>query len=72
MTFHDMIVPTVDTIRNQYIVDTYIHAKKHTMVVGSTGTGKTVLCQSLLKDLTDGSSVYSQLQINFSAATKSS
>eukprot|EP01035_Chromulina_nebulosa_P017108 gene17108-22622_t len=43
MTFHDMIVPTVDTIRNQYIVDTYLHAKKHTMVVGSTGTDSQIV-----------------------------
>ena len=69
MTFHDMIIPTVDTVRNSYIADTLVNLKKNVMLVGATGTGKTVLVQSLLKDLPE---THSQLAINFSAATTSS
>jgi len=69
MSFYDMIVPTVDTVRNLYIVDTLVKSKKGVMLVGATGTGKTVLAQTLLRDLPKDS--HSQLVINFSAATTS-
>lgn len=69
MTFHDMIVPTVDTVRNSYVVDTFMKIKKNVLLVGATGTGKTVIAQSLLKDQPDN---VAQLVINFSAATTSS
>ena len=69
MTFYDMVVPTVDTVRNNYIVDTLTKLRRNVMLVGATGTGKTMLVQSLLKDLPD---THSKLVINFSAATTSS
>ncbi|CAM9180031.1 unnamed protein product [Ectocarpus fasciculatus] len=68
-TFHDMIVPTIDTVRNGYVVDTFVKVKKAVMIVGNTGTGKTVLASNILKDLPES---YSRLVINFSAATTSS
>jgi dynein heavy chain len=68
MTFYDMVVPTVDTVRNNYVVDTLIKLKRNVMLVGATGTGKTILVQSLLKDLPE---THSRLVINFSAATTS-
>jgi dynein heavy chain len=69
MTFYDMIVPTVDTTRNYFVVDTLMKIKRNVMLVGATGTGKTVLCQSVLKKLPETTA---QLVINFSAATISS
>ena len=39
MTFHDMIVPTVDTTRNFYVVDILMKTKRNVMIVGATGTG---------------------------------
>lgn len=68
MTFHDMIVPTVDTVRNSFVTDTLLKMKRNVMLVGATGTGKTVLVQSILKDMPD---TFSQLTVNFSAATVS-
>jgi ATP-dependent protease Clp ATPase subunit len=44
-----MIVPTVDTVRNSYIVDALLKIKKNVMIVGATGTGKTILANNLLK-----------------------
>jgi type I restriction enzyme M protein len=41
-----MIVPTVDTMRNAYVVDMYINSKKNVMLVGATGTGKTILAMN--------------------------
>ncbi len=68
MTFHDMIVPTMDTVRNGFVVDTLVKAKELVLLVGATGTGKTVLAQTLLNSLPD---TFSQLVINFSAASTS-
>ena len=68
MTFHDMIVPTVDTVRNSYIVDALMKIKKNIMIVGAIGTGKTVLANNLLKELP---STHSKLIMNFSAKTTS-
>jgi dynein heavy chain, axonemal len=67
-SFHDMIVPTIDTTRNSYVAESLLRVKKNIMFIGATGTGKTILAQSLLKDLPDD---MSELSINFSAATTS-
>jgi len=68
MTFHDMIVPTVDTMRNGFMLDVLVKNKQYVMLVGATGTGKTVLAQTLLGSLPE---THSKLVINFSAATTS-
>lgn len=62
-------MPTVDTIRNSYVADVLLKTKRNVLIVGATGTGKTVLAQSLLRDLPES---HSQLVVNFSAATTSS
>jgi dynein heavy chain len=66
--FHEMIVPTVDTVRNAFVVNKLVAFKKHTLIVGNTGTGKTVLCQSQLDGLPE---THSKQVINFSAASTS-
>ena len=68
MTFDKMIVPTVDTVRNGFVLNTLVAAKRYALIVGNTGTGKTVLCQNMLQSLPEGKN---QLTMNFSAATGS-
>jgi dynein heavy chain len=50
--FNDIIVPTVDTVRNSWLLDKLITHKYHVLLTGETGTGKS-LCirQKLLTDL---------------------
>lgn len=67
-TFHDMIVPTIDTVRNSNIVDLFMKVKKNVMLTGATGTGKTILAQTILNNLSEGTVGQT---INFSAATTS-
>eukprot|EP00752_Nemacystus_decipiens_P009956 g8879.t1 len=68
MPFHKMIVPTVDTIRNSFVLGTLWGAKRNALVVGSSGAGKTVLAFSELARLPE---THSQLVMNFSATTDS-
>jgi dynein heavy chain len=67
--FYKIIVPTVDTLRNAYVLQAVWRNKHKVLLVGSTGTGKTVLAQQQLDSLPDSS--YNKLVINFSSATTS-
>ena len=66
--FHALIVPTIDTVRNNFILTTLVNAGKQVLITGGTGTGKTILCQNMLHGLPE---THSSLTINFSSATDS-
>ncbi|KAJ7527535.1 hypothetical protein O6H91_16G059900 [Diphasiastrum complanatum] len=66
--FFKIEVPTIDTVRTSYILKTLVLAKKHSMVVGRVGVGKTLINQSILRSLPEG---LSTMTINFSAQTSS-
>jgi dynein heavy chain len=67
--FHKIIIPTVDTQRNMYILN-FLNAKcMHTLLVGGTGTGKTVAVQQSISQLED--QTWTSLTINMSAMTSS-
>jgi dynein heavy chain len=67
-SFHSMIVPTVDTVRSNFVVACLLAKQKHVLVVGETGTGKTVLCQQQIGSLPE---THAKTVLNFSAATLS-
>ena len=67
-TFSQMIVPTIDTVRNEFVIQTLIRGRKPVLVTGGTGTGKTCILESVCGKLPDTMSV---LTINFSAQTSS-
>lgn len=48
MSYSDIMVPTFDSIRMQYITRLLLLNKKHVLSPGPTGTGKTVNIQILL------------------------
>ena len=62
--FHKMIVPTVDGDRNKYVLRMLIKNNKNTLVVGTTGTGKTVVINEIIADLDD---YYTSQNLVFSA-----
>jgi len=72
VAFAKITVPTVDTARNTFITDTLVARAIPTMLVGDTGTGKTVLAEQVLKTFTafEGAK-HGKLVINFSSATTS-
>ena len=68
--FTSITVPTVDTIRYSHLFDLFIKHNKHVLLVGPTGTGKSVyinnkLLNGLPKDM------FAPVFVNFSAQTSS-
>ncbi|XP_039087571.1 dynein heavy chain 2, axonemal [Hyaena hyaena] len=67
--FYKIMVPTVDTVRYNYLVSALVAKQKPVLLVGPVGTGKTSIAQSVLQSLT--SSQWSVLTVNMSAQTTS-
>jgi dynein heavy chain len=69
MPFYKILVPTVDTIRNAFIINALVKSGKNVLLVGGTGTGKTSIIQNILSQYRN--ELFSTLTINFSAQTSS-
>ncbi|XP_071165421.1 dynein axonemal heavy chain 2-like [Mytilus edulis] len=69
MPFYKIIVPTVDTVRYQYLVSTLIDSFNPVLLVGPVGTGKTSVANKTLRKSDQKSN--SVLTINMSAHTTS-
>ncbi|RKO93650.1 dynein heavy chain and region D6 of dynein motor-domain-containing protein [Blyttiomyces helicus] len=65
--YYKIFVPTVDTLRNEFVVRSLISKKHPVLMVGDVGTGKTSLIQNVLF----GQDTTSVLLINVSAQTSS-
>jgi dynein heavy chain len=63
------VVPTVDSQRTKYILQNCVNNKIHTLSVGVTGTGKTVLINQILSELDENS--WKITNIIFSSQTSS-
>lgn len=67
-SYSEVIVPNVDNIRVQYLLKNMLENKKHIMIVGPTGTGKSIMIQTELRN-----SFYNEqfmfLGLSFSAQT---
>ncbi|KAL0246153.1 hypothetical protein GEMRC1_007367 [Eukaryota sp. GEM-RC1] len=70
--FSKIVVPTVDTVRNTWLLDTMVKNKFPVLFVGFSGTGKTVTIQNYLSNpAICPPQYYSSLQMNFSSRTTS-
>ncbi|KAF7236750.1 Dynein heavy chain 2, axonemal [Varanus komodoensis] len=67
--FYKIVVPTVDTVRYNYLVTALISHQNPVLLVGPVGTGKTSVAQGVLQSL-DGTK-WAVLVINMSAQTTS-
>ena len=62
------MVPTVDTVRYDFLVYNLLQAKRPVLLTGPVGTGKTSLAQKVLQRLDP--KMYSLLVINMSAQVR--
>lgn len=69
-SFTEVIVPTVDSIRVQYLLKSLLQKSKHTLIVGPTGTGKSITVMNELKN-TFMNEEWTYLGLSFSAQTTS-
>ena len=68
MPFYKIMVPTVDTVRYDFLVYNLLQAKRPVLLTGPVGTGKTSLAQKVLQRLDP--KAYSLLVINMSAQVR--
>jgi dynein heavy chain len=67
--FHEILVPTLDTMRHSWILDQLVSNRKPTLFVGEVGTSKTVTISNYLRSLPSEKNIV--LNINFSSRTSS-
>lgn len=67
--YNEILVPTIDTIRTEWILNLMYSVKRPTLLVGESGTSKTATTQSFLRKLNPEVNVV--LNVNFSSRTTS-
>jgi dynein heavy chain len=65
--FSNILVPTVDVVRNSWVLHALVMDKQNVMCTGETGTAKTVIIKNLLAGL--DTELYDSIELNFSAQT---
>ena len=65
--FSELVIPTTDSVRNTFLLGHMLENSKHLMMVGPTGTGKTVNITRFLENV--NSDKFIPLQMTFSAQT---
>ena len=66
--FHELIIPTIDSVRLNYLMNTMALGTKHPLFVGPTGTGKTISIMSELKNNFNNED-YTYITLTFSSKT---
>eukprot|EP00842_Homolaphlyctis_polyrhiza_P003901 jgi/Hompol1/4511/HPOL_003669-RA len=68
LPYYKIFVPTIDTVRNEFILRSLVNKRSPVLLVGDVGTGKTSLVQNVIFSPDIGCNV---LVINMSAQTSS-
>lgn len=68
VSYSQLIVPTIDSIRMNKLLNTLITCDKHPMICGPTGTGKSISIANELKNSFDNAT-YTYISMSFSAQT---
>jgi len=67
LQYHEVMVPTLDSTRNQFIIKLLLNSNFHVMTPGPTGTGKSMNLQTMLgKQMGEA---YQYIAMTFSAQT---
>uniref|UniRef100_A0A7S2P1M5 Uncharacterized protein n=1 Tax=Leptocylindrus danicus TaxID=163516 RepID=A0A7S2P1M5_9STRA len=70
-SFQSIVVPTIDTVRHDWLLGQLISNNFNALVTGNTGTGKSVTVKKMLETGLDATK-YSNIIMNFSARTTAS
>ena len=70
MQFSSIYVPTIDSLRYSFILETLLNLRSNVYVTGETGTGKTAIIQNIIKKLNE-TEEWTFIRMNFSAQTSS-
>jgi dynein heavy chain len=65
--YFNILVPTVDTVRYKFLLDTLLRKGSHVIFMGQTGVGKSVIVKDYLMDGSNES--FLNCNVNFSAQT---
>eukprot|EP00210_Caulerpa_lentillifera_P007994 g7633.t1 len=68
LPFFRILVPTVDTIRNKFLISSMVESHQNILLVGGSGSGKTTSVLSILSELPDDTL---NLTLTFSSQTSS-
>lgn len=68
LPFFRILVPTVDSLRNKYLISSMVDSFENLLLVGESGSGKTMSVLSVLDDLPQDKL---KLTLTFSAQTSS-
>lgn len=66
LQFHEIVVPTIDIVRHDFLLQSLIRNESSVLVVGNSGTGKTLTVNSVIDSFGQN---YSTLNVNFSGRT---
>jgi len=67
--FSKIIIPTIDTIRHGFLIQSYLSQKQPVLLVGPRGCGKTLNVKNAFETM--NKTEYSFLNINMTASTTS-
>lgn len=70
-SYHDIVVPTVEVIRNSFIVESLCNENYRVLISGACGTGKTLLAQSYLKGQSSKSCRHISINLSLSTTSRS-
>lgn len=65
--FHEIIVPTIDTVRYMSLMNLLVTHQVHVLIAGPTGTGKTIYIKEMISNL--DKNLFGSIQTAFSAQT---
>ena len=55
--FNEILVPTIDTVRNTWLLNILVKKQRPVVLVGETGTSKTATTQNFLRNLSPDTTV---------------
>ncbi|KAL0236923.1 hypothetical protein PCE1_000320 [Barthelona sp. PCE] len=66
---HRAVVPTMDTVRAEFLFKHLLPVGQNVLVVGHTGVGKSIIIEDIIQKYKESNGKYISMRVNFSAQT---